>query len=67
MIATFFDKKFGAQNFYTPESYGFNEYEETQSSLIGVSTTFKTGNLKITPRVYWKRGQDDLFIEETGP
>jgi vitamin B12 transporter len=26
VLATFFDKKFGAQNFYTPEAFGFNEY-----------------------------------------
>ena len=67
MIATFFDKKFGAQNFYTPEAYGFNEYEETQSSLIGVSTTFKTEKLKITPRVYWKRGQDIFLLKRQDP
>jgi iron complex outermembrane receptor protein len=67
MIATFFDKKFGAQNFYTPEAYGFNEYEETQNSLIGVSTTFKTAKLKITPRVYWKRGQDIFLLKRQDP
>lgn len=48
VLATFFDKKFGAQNFYTPEAFGLNEYEETQNSLLGISTTFKSENLKIT-------------------
>jgi iron complex outermembrane receptor protein len=67
MIATFFDKKFGAQNFYTPEAFGFNEYEETQSSLVGVSTTFQTEKLKITPRVYWKRGQDVFLLKRNDP
>ena len=67
MIAAFFDKKFGAQNFYTPESFGFNEYEETQSSLIGVSTTFNTGNFKIKPRAYWKRGQDIFLLKRENP
>jgi iron complex outermembrane receptor protein len=67
MIATFFDKKFGAQNFYTPDSWGFNEYEETQNSLIGVSTTFKTDKFKITPRVYWKRGQDIFLLKRDDP
>ena len=67
MIATFFDKKFGAQNFYTPEAYGFNEYEETQSSLIGVSTSFKTEKFKISPRVYWKRGQDIFLLKRFDP
>jgi vitamin B12 transporter len=67
VLATFFDKKFGAQNFYTPPSWGFNEYEETQSSLIGVSSTFKNENFKITPRVYWKRGQDIFQLKRDDP
>mgnify|MGYP003386415021 CR=1 FL=1 len=67
LVAAFFDKKFGAQNFYTPESYGFNEYEETQSSLIGVTTTFNTGNFKIKPRAYWKRGQDIFLLKREDP
>ncbi|PQB08131.1 TonB-dependent receptor [Polaribacter filamentus] len=67
MIATFFDKKFGAQNFYTPPSWGFNEYEETQSSLFGVSTTFNTEKFKIIPRVYWKRGQDIFLLKRDDP
>ena len=67
VLATFFDKKFGAQNFYTPPTWGFNEYEETQSSLLGVSSTFKKENLKITPRVYWKRGQDIFQLKRKDP
>ena len=67
MIATFFDKKFGAQNFYTPDAWGFNEYEETQSSLVGVSTTFRTENFKIKPRIYWKRGQDIFLLRRDDP
>ncbi|KGL62671.1 TonB-dependent receptor plug domain-containing protein [Polaribacter sp. Hel1_85] len=67
VLATFFDKKFGAQNFYTPTSWGFNEYEETQSSLLGVSSTFRNENLKITPRIYWKRGQDIFQLKRDDP
>ena len=67
VIATFFDKKYGAQNFYTPPSWGFNEYEETQSSLFGISSTFKNENFKITPRVYWKRGQDIFLLKRDDP
>ena len=67
VLATFFDKKFGAQNFYTPPAFGFNEYEETQSSLLGASTTFRTEKLKITPRIYWKRGQDIFLLKRDDP
>ena len=67
VLATFFDKKFGAQNFYTPDSWGFNEYEETQNSLLAASTTFRTEKFKITPRVYWKRGQDIFLLKRDDP
>lgn len=66
VIGTFFDKKFGAENFYTTNP-AFNEYEETQNSLLGVSTTFKTDKFKITPRVYWRRGQDIFLLKRNDP
>ena len=66
MIATFFDKKFGAENFYTTNAT-FHEYEETQNSLVGISTTFKTENFKIKPRLYWKRGQDIFLLRRDEP
>ncbi|MGY8911031.1 MAG: TonB-dependent receptor, partial [Flavobacteriales bacterium] len=68
VIATFFDKNFGANGFY--EAAGIDavdQYEETQSSLLGVSTTFKTEKFKITPRVYWKRGEDDYVFIRNNP
>jgi iron complex outermembrane receptor protein len=67
MIATFFERKFGAQNFYTPPSRGFTEYEETQNSLIAFTTTFQHKNLKISPRVYWRRNQDIFLLERDDP
>ncbi|NRD19042.1 TonB-dependent receptor [Winogradskyella eckloniae] len=67
MIATFFEKNFGAENFYTPSSWGFNEYEETQNSLIAFTSTFKSERLKIQPRVYWKRNQDMFLLQRDDP
>lgn len=66
VIATFFDKKFGANGFYASAA-ATEQYEETQSSLLGASTTFKTEKFKITPRVYWKRGQDDYVYIRDNP
>ncbi|MDC0629575.1 TonB-dependent receptor [Flavobacteriaceae bacterium] len=64
VIGTFSERKFGANQFYAVES-GNDQYEETQSSLVGASTEFKTETLKITPRVYWKRNQDMyLYVRE---
>lgn len=66
MIATFFERKFGAENFYTTNAT-FNEYEETQNSLIAFTTTFKFEKLKIQPRVYWKRNQDMFLLKRFEP
>lgn len=66
MTATFLERNFGAENFYTtnPE---FNEYEETQNSLLAFSTTFKQKKLKIQPRIYWKRNQDLFLLSRNDP
>ena len=64
VIGSFSERKFGANQFYAVQS-GHDQYEETQSSLVGASTKFQTENFKITPRVYWKRNQDMyLYIRE---
>jgi vitamin B12 transporter len=64
IIGTFSERKFGANQFYAVES-GSDQYEETQSSLVGASTKFETETLKIAPRVYWKRNQDMyLYVRE---
>ena len=66
VLATFFDKKIGAENFYTTNP-AWNEYEETQNSLLGVSTTFRTEKFKISPRIYWRRGQDIFLLKRDDP
>jgi iron complex outermembrane receptor protein len=66
MITTFSERKFGAENFYTTNP-SFNEYEETQNSLIAFTTTFKSERLKIQPRIYWKRNQDMFLLRRFEP
>lgn len=66
IIATFFDRNFGAENFYTTNPT-FNEYEETQNSLIAFTSEFNTQKLKIKPRVYWKRNQDMFLLRRNEP
>ena len=64
MIGYFTERKFGANQFYNVDAP--DQYEETQSSLLGLSTRFETKKLKITPRAYWKRNQDMyLYIRES--
>lgn len=57
VIATFMERKFGANGFYASPDFK-DQYEETQSSLIGVTSSFSKSNFKFKPKLYWKRGQD---------
>ncbi len=66
VIATFLDRKFGASNFYT-NNPDYNEYEETQTSLVGVSTLFNKDNWTFKPKLYWKRGQDMFLLKREDP
>ncbi|MBP0905766.1 TonB-dependent receptor plug domain-containing protein [Mariniflexile gromovii] len=67
MITTFQERKFGANGFYARAS-ATEQYEETQNSLMAFSTKFNSGNLSFTPRVYWKRNQDEyLYIRNNPP
>lgn len=63
VLGFFTERKFGANQFYAVNAK--DQYEETQSSLVGLSTKFEGENLKITPRIYWKRNQDMyLYIRQ---
>jgi len=64
LLASFSERKFGANGFYASPAY-INQYEETQASLLGVSTVFQQENLKLKPKLYWKRNQDMyVFLRE---
>ena len=67
LLASFNNRRFGANGFYaTPENK--DQYEETQSSLLGFSTSIqRSPNLRIKPKIYWKRGQDDYIFIRSNP
>jgi len=67
LIASFNNRHFGANGFYAkPENT--DQYEVTQSSLLGISTSFQpNSNLLIQPKVYWKRGQDEYIFIRNNP
>jgi len=66
LLATFTQRKFGANNFYT-NSPNYNEYEETQTSLIAVSTKRKKENWTIKSNLFWKRNQDMFLLKRENP
>lgn len=66
LLATFSERKFGANGFYATPS-AINQYEETQASLVGVSTEIKRNQWTLKPRVYWKRNQDEYVFVRQDP
>jgi iron complex outermembrane receptor protein len=66
ILATFSERKFGANGFYaTPAA--INQYEETQGSLIGLQTAFTKKTITYKPRVYWRRNQDEYVFVRNNP
>ena len=65
-IASFSERKFGANGFYALPSYA-DQYEETQGSLIAFSSRINKGNWLLKPRLYWRRGQDEYIFVRSNP
>ena len=65
-VASFSERKFGANGFYALPTYA-DQYEETQGSLIAFSTRINRGNWLFKPRIYWRRGQDEYIFVRNNP
>lgn len=64
LMASFTQRKFGANGFYASPAYK-DQYEETQTSLIAVSSVYNINNLTVKPRIYWRRNEDMyLFLRD---
>ncbi len=66
LLTSYSERKFGANGFYGFTSY-VDQYEETQASLIGLSTVIKKGNFTWKPRIYWRRNQDLYLLIRNNP
>ena len=66
VLVSFNENKFGANGFYASHS-ATEQYEETQASLFGISTTINSENLSITPKLYLRRGQDEYIYIRDNP
>ena len=64
LITSFTQRKFGANGFYASPAYK-DQYEETQTSLVALSTAYNSESVTIKPRMYWRRNQDMyLFLRQ---
>lgn len=66
LLTMFNDRKFGANGFYGYASYK-DQYEKTQSSLVALTTSFAYEKAVWTPRIFWKRGQDEYILIRDNP
>ncbi len=66
LIASFAQRKFGANGFYASPAY-IDQYEETQTNLVAISSKYKTSTGVIKPRIYWKRNQDMYLFIRNNP
>ena len=68
LMTMFTERKFGANGFYRATS-AKDQYEETQSSLVALTSTVSSENQKWTwtTRVFWKRGQDEYVYVRSNP
>ncbi|MGA0063788.1 MAG: TonB-dependent receptor [Flavobacteriaceae bacterium] len=57
LLAFFTPRTFGANGFYASPS-AVDQYEETQASLVAATQQFQLQGTTVTPRIYWRRGQD---------
>lgn len=66
LIASFQERKFGANGFYASPT-ATNQYEETQASLVGISSEITKNKLRLKPKLYWKRNQDLYVFNRRNP
>ena len=57
LLASFNERKFGANGFYASPDY-IDQYEETQTSLVALASDYSAKDLVIKPRISWRRNQD---------
>ncbi|MDW5290010.1 TonB-dependent receptor plug domain-containing protein [Formosa sp. PL04] len=66
LLATMNNLNFGANGFYATPS-ATEQYEETQTSLIGVQTQFNRNDWVFKPQIYWRRNQDMYLYDRNNP
>lgn len=66
LLATLSERAFGANGFYASAA-ATDQFEATQTSLVGVQTQFKGQRWIWTPRIYWRRNQDEYIYLRNDP
>lgn len=65
LSAGYTDKKFGANSFYSSKYP--SQWERTKTTFLALSSDYNAGFVLLTPRVYWRRGDDDYILDFSRP
>ena len=57
----FLDKQFGANSFYS--NLFLNQWEHTKTNILDASADFSYCNISIIPKIYWRRNDDDFYLD----
>jgi len=65
MLYGYNNKKFGANSFYSvlyPD-----QWEHTKTQLLNLNGDFGFDNITLSPKIYWRRNNDDYILERYNP
>jgi iron complex outermembrane receptor protein len=65
-LAGYTEREFGANGFYASPAFT-DQFESIQTSLTSLELRHKQRNWTITPRLYWRRNQDEYIFVRRNP
>lgn len=65
-MAGYTERAFGANGFYASPNFT-QQYEEVQTSLTALELRVRKNDWTITPRLYWRRNQDEYIFVRSNP
>lgn len=66
ILAGYTEREFGANGFYASPDFR-DQYEEIQTSIAAAEYKLTYDNVVVTPRVYWRRNQDEYIFIRSNP
>jgi iron complex outermembrane receptor protein len=65
VVVGYTEKSFGANGFYTPVFP--NQWEQTKTLLVSSTADYSFGQIKLTPKVFWRNNKDHYLLDYTNP
>ena len=65
LFAGYIDKKFGANSFYSDRFP--DQWEHTKTKLAHFTSDVDISGISITPKIYWRRNDDDYQLDNNRP